>query len=309
MRDQIEKQLAALQRQGVIDLWHDRCIEPGQDFNQLIDDHINQDEIILLLVSSDFIHSNYCYEIEMQRAMERHEAGDAVVIPVILRACDWMPLPFGKLLALPEDGKPIRQWADPDEAMLQVAQGVRKAATRLQKATSVPASNSGYQQGPSILVPEPNSGPRSSNMRLAKAFTQRDKDRFKDETFDYVAKFIENSLAELSQRNPGYEGAFKRVDANRFFATIYRDGKDMARATYFTGGGFFGNGINYVQGETAGSNSTNETLSVDADEQSVFLTATGMATFGSDRGRKLSQEGAAEYLWDLLIGPLQQHRY
>lgn len=306
MRDQVEKQLAALKRQGVIAVWHDRCIEPGQDFAQQIDDHINQDEIILLLVSSDFIHSSYCYEIEMQRAMERHEAGEAIVIPVILRACDWTPLVFGKLQAVPEDGKPIKQWADPDEALLQVVQGVRKAASRWQKGAAARPSNTGYPSVVSRPVPNSDPGPRSSNMRLAKAFTQRDKDRFKDETFEYVAKFIENSLAALSQRNPGYEGVFKRVDANRFFATIYRDGKDVARATYFTGGSFFGDGINYKQGETSGSNSVNETLTVEADEQAVFLKSTGMPTFGADRDRKLSQEGAAEYLWDLLIGPLQQ---
>lgn len=307
LRDQIEKQLSALKRQGVIATWHDRHIRAGEEFAQVIDDHINHDEIILLLVSSDFIASDYCYEIEMQRAMERHQAGDAIVIPVILRACDWHATPFGKLLAVPRDGKPIKQWPDVDEAMLQVAQAVRQAATRWQKpALAVEGVVS--PKPPSIenqVQPDPSS-PRSSNLRLAKTFTQRDKDRFKDETFDYVARFIENSLAELTTRNPGYEGAFKRIDANRFFATIYHDGKVAGRATYFTGGGHFGNGINYVQGETTASNSTNETLGVDADDQSLFLRCHGMASLGAGRERKLTQEGAAEYLWALLIEPLQR---
>lgn len=307
MRDQVEKQLKALQRQGVIELWHDRRIEPGQDFAQQIDSHINEDEIILLLVSSDFISSNYCYEIEMQRAMERHHGEEAIVIPVILRACDWQSLPFGKLQAVPEDGKPIKQWADIDEALLQVTIGVKKAAKRWQDPVE-PAFTHGAPAPPAPQegVPRPAAVPRSSNLGLAKSFTQRDKDRFKDETFEFVAKFIENSLDELSARNPGYEGLFKRVDANRFFATIYRDGKDVARATYFTGGGHFGSGINYVQGEAAGSNSMNESLTVEADDQAMFFRAMGMATFGADRERKLSQEGAAEYLWGLLIEPLQQ---
>ncbi|TDK26186.1 toll/interleukin-1 receptor domain-containing protein [Luteimonas aestuarii] len=304
-RDQIEKQLSALQRQGVIEVWHDRRIEPGQDFAQQIDDHVNQDEIILLLVSSDFIHSSYCYEIEMQRAMERHAAGEAVVIPVILRACDWTSLPFGKLQAVPEDGKPIKQWADPDEAMLQVVKGVRKAASRWLKAPVEQPTPPAYAVSSSAAHGK-TPGPRSSNLRLAKSFTERDKDRFKDETFEYVAKFNENSLAELTDRNPGYEGVFKRVDANRFFATIYRDGKDVARATYFTGGGILGEGINYRQGETTESSSTNETLTVEADDQAIFMKAMGMPMLGSERDRKLSQEGAAEYLWSLLIEPLQR---
>ncbi len=308
MRDQIEKQLSTLKRQGVIETWHDRKIEPGQDFAQSIDDHINQDQIILLLVSSDFIASNYCYEIELERAMERHNAGEAIVIPVILRACDWHPLSFGKLQAVPRDGKPIKQWPDVDEAMLQVAQAVRQAAVRWQKP-SAPGPASRAVPAAEARPRSASLAPRSSNLRLAKAFTQRDKDRFKDETFEYIAKFMENSLAELTERNPDYEGVFKRIDANRFFATVYHGGKDVARATYFTGGGFFGNGINYVQGETTASNSTNETLTVDADEQAMFLKSSGAMTFGSDREQKLSQEGAAEHMWGLLIKHLQERSY
>lgn len=305
MRDQIEKQLSTLKRQGVIETWHDRHIRAGEEFAQAIDAHINQDQIILLLVSPDFIASDYCYEIEMQRAMERHLAGEATVIPVILRVCDWHPTPFGKLQAVPRDGKAIKQWPDMDEAMLQVAKAVRQAAERWQTPASAVAGGQAKRVPQATLDPA-STGPRSSNLRLAKNFTQRDKDRFKDETFEYIARFIENSLSELAERNPGYEGVFKRVDANRFFATIYHDGKDVARATYFTGGGVFGSGINYVQGETTGSNSYNETLTVDADEQAMFLKSLGMARIGSDREQKLSPQGAGEYFWELLIGPLQR---
>lgn len=104
LRNQLEKQLAMLRRQGVIETWHDRRIGAGENIDQAIDAHINSDEIILLLVSPDFIASDYCYEIEMKRAMERHLAGEAIVIPVILRPCDWHHAPFGKLNASPRDG-------------------------------------------------------------------------------------------------------------------------------------------------------------------------------------------------------------
>ncbi len=134
LRDQLEKQLSMLKRQGVIDTWHDRRVGAGQEIVYEIDEHINRDDIILLLVSADFLTSDYCYDIEMKRAMERHEAGEAIVIPIILRACDWLHAPFGKLNAVPRDGKPITQWADIDEALLQVAKAVRKAAARWHKA-------------------------------------------------------------------------------------------------------------------------------------------------------------------------------
>src|SRR5580704_13739721 len=135
LRDKLEKQLAILTRQGVIETWHDRRIGAGQNIDQAIDEHINSDEIILLLVSADFLASDYCYDVEMKRAMERHRVGEAIVIPVILRACDWHHAPFANLNATPRDGKPITQWPDIDEAFLQVAKAVRKAAESLADAT------------------------------------------------------------------------------------------------------------------------------------------------------------------------------
>ena len=306
LRDQLEKQLAMLKRQGVIETWHDRRIGAGQELSQVIDEHINTDDIILLLVSPDFIASDYCYDIEMKRALERHDAGEAIVIPVILRACDWHHAPFGKLLAAPRDGKPVTQWPDRDEAFLQVAKAVRDAAGRFSATNDPvevgrPTSKAPIAQG-DVTASRPS--PRSSNLRLSKTFTHRDKDQFKADTFEYMARYFENSLAELEARDPGYQGTFRRVDANRFFATIYKDGKDVARATVYLGGML--GAINYLQGETTSSNSSNESLSVDADDQMLFLTSMGMSSFGREREQKLTQEGAAELLWGLVIHPLQQ---
>ena len=305
LRDQLEKQLAMLKRQGVIDTWHDRRIGAGANIEHAIDEHINSDEIILLLVSPDFIASDYCYEIEMKRAMERHAVSNAIVIPVILRACDWHYAPFGKLNATPRDGKPINQWPDTDEAFLQVAKAVRGAVESLSKRTSPPTAQ---PRAPTVPVPIPavETGPRSSNLRLAKTFTQRDKDQFQAEAFDFITRFFENSLAELGERNSGIEGSFRRVDANRFFATIYKNGKDMARCTIYLGGGAFGGGINYIQGHASDSNSLNESLSIQADDQAMYLRPMGMAFMGCERDPKLSLEGGAEFFWGMLIRPLQQ---
>lgn len=305
LRDQLEKQLAMLKRQGVIETWHDRRIPAGQDIDRAIDDHVNSDEIILLLVSADFLASDYCYEIEMARAMQRHEAGEAVVIPVILRACDWHHAPFGKLNATPRDGKPITQWPDIDEAFLQVAQAVRAAAMSFLGA----AEPTSVRREQTVLHTRQRLqaiGPRSSNLRVAKTFSQRDKDQFQVDTFEFIARFFENSLTELAARNPGFEGVFRRVDANRFFATIYDHGKDVARATIYMGGDRFTSGINYVNGETTQSGSMNECLTVQADDQTLYFSSLGLASFGRDREQKLSQDGAAELFWDILIRPLQR---
>jgi TIR domain len=306
LRDQLEKQLSLLKRQGIIDVWHDRRIGAGEDFADQIDRHIESDDIILLLVSSDFLDSDYCYEKEMMRAMERHHTGEAIVIPVILRACDWHGAPFGKLNASPPDGRPVTQYPDRDQALLEVAKAVRAAAEKLGKKSS--STRIAAARAPLTAVPATAPAiQRSSNLRLAKQFAERDKDIFKVESFEFLAKFFENSLTELSQRNPGIETNYRRIDANRFSAVVYKDGKSVSRCTVFMGDRNTFGGIAYSSSETTASNAYNECLTTEADEQSMFLHGMGMPMQRGDVS-KLSQEGAAEYYWSLLIGPLQQRQ-
>ena len=101
LRQQLENHLAILRRQGIITDWHDRKISAGREWEGEIDEHLNTARIILLLISSDFIASDYCYDVEMRRAIERHEAEEARVIPVILRPVIWEEAPFGHIQALP----------------------------------------------------------------------------------------------------------------------------------------------------------------------------------------------------------------
>src|ERR1051326_2313187 len=130
---ELEKHLQPLKRQGVIDVWHDRQISAGSEWEREIDAHLNSAHIILLLVSPDFMMSSYCYSKEMTRAMERHERGEACVIPVILRPVYWQDAPFGKLRALPTDAKAVasRHWYSLDEAFYAVMQGIRAAVQKL----------------------------------------------------------------------------------------------------------------------------------------------------------------------------------
>jgi hypothetical protein len=131
LRNELEKHLAMLKRQGVIDTWHDRKIDAGQDVHEEISEYLGKADIILLLVSADFLASDYCYDIEMRRALERHQRGEARIIPVILRPCEWQRAPFGRLVATPTDGKPITRFPNPDDAFLEVTQAIRKAAEKL----------------------------------------------------------------------------------------------------------------------------------------------------------------------------------
>src|ERR1700687_1361728 len=131
LRDRLEEHLSLLRRDGVIRNWHDRKITAGAEWAGRIDRHINSKDIILLLISASFLASDYCYDVEMKRAMERHEKREARVISVILRPVDWKGSPFANLQVLPTDAKPIAKWPDRDEGFKDVAIGLRKVVEEL----------------------------------------------------------------------------------------------------------------------------------------------------------------------------------
>jgi len=127
LRDKLATHLSTLQRQGVIRQWHDRQIGAGTEWEGQINHHLETAHIILLLISADFIASDYCFDKEVKQAMERHEVGEARVIPVVLRPVDLDGIVFNKLQTLPTDRKPITTWKNQDEAFLNVVKGIRTA--------------------------------------------------------------------------------------------------------------------------------------------------------------------------------------
>lgn len=305
-RDQLEKHLASLRHEGLIESWHDRCIRAGARLDAEIDQQINAADVILLLVSSSFLNSRYCYTIEMKRALERRAAGEADVVPVIVRACDWQSTPSGELMAVPKDGKAVTSWPNYDEAYTDVAWQVRRLVQqRHQQGSGTAQVATTAWQTPQVPHPA-STAPRSSNLRLKKEFNDLDADRFLTETFDFLARFFEASLQELQARNPGVTGQFRRVDANTFTAAIYQQGRRTSECSvHLGGGGFRSNGISYSSDTSARGNSFNEMVSVKNDDQAMYLKALGMASYGSNR-QNLTQEGAAELFWSMLIGRLQQ---
>ncbi len=302
-RDQLEKHLASLKHQGLIDSWHDRRILAGTEVGQEIDQQLEQADVILLLISASFLASPYCYGIEMRRAMERHAANEATVIPVIIRPCHWQSSPFGSLLAVPRDGKPITTWANFDEAYTDVAQQVRKVVERGTSRVASPARRPDTTREQTIAPPaRPLS--RSSNMRLLKTFTEADKDDFLHDAFEFLAEFFNGSLQELRARHPDTECRFRRIDANTFTATIYRSGNRQAECAINLGGGVRRGSITYSSDASSRGNSFNEELSVQHDDQALFLKPLGMSFHGASDA-KLSVEQAAEHFWGILISSLQ----
>lgn len=296
-RSELEIHLASLKREGLIEVWHDRRIDAGNEFDREISENLERADIVLLLVSAYFINSDYCHEIEMRRAMERHDSGEARVIPVVVHPCDWHHAPFGKLQATPTDGKPISKHANFHDAYLDIVKSVR-AAIEARPRISEPhrASRLGEETTGRGVV----SHPRSSNLRVVKRLSDRDRDLFRDSSFRYISNYVETSLAELKRRNPELEYTFTIVDSKTFTCVIYTHGQRRSGCRVIMGSTF--GDIAYSMDEASARGSVNEWLSIEHDGHAAFLKP-GMR---ESKESMLTQEGAAEHFWSILVEPLQR---
>ena len=133
LQKELNEHLASLERIGLISPWHDREINAGVEWKGKIDERLDSADLILLLISSSFINSEYCYEKEMRRALERHKQGKACVIPIILRPCRWEHLPIKELQILPKDALPVTKWQRIDDAFNNVVTEIQRAVEDLQR--------------------------------------------------------------------------------------------------------------------------------------------------------------------------------
>ena len=268
-RNELEIHLSMLKRSKVIGTWHDRRITAGSELDGSISSALDNADVILLLISPYFLDSDYCYEVEMKRAMQRHESGEAIVIPVILHPCDWQESVFGKLMATPTDGKPVSKHTNLHDAFLDITNAIKNSIQQLNKKSDS-ATGKERNQKPHNISSEYEGAsrlddfPRSSNLRVRKEFSEQDKHDFIDDTFEYISKFFEGSLQELCSRNAELSYRYKRIDSEHFSAAIYRSGQSVSECRIWIGGGrhFMGD-IMYSSDSRASDNTCNDSISVE----------------------------------------------
>ncbi|MEM7248235.1 MAG: SUMF1/EgtB/PvdO family nonheme iron enzyme [Acidobacteriota bacterium] len=203
LREELEAHLALLRRTGMLEAWTDRKILPGDEWKGEIHDALEAAELVLLLVSADFVASDYCFDVEMGRALERHAAGEARVVPIIVRPCEWHQSDIGKLQAVPQDGKPVTTWSNRDEAWLNVAQRLRG----LLKSGVVPGGGGGASGGARPKPEHQDDGDRDRSERLRELRKSRAELRTKGEStaeLDAQIKQVKHEQRARPQLPPGY---------------------------------------------------------------------------------------------------------
>lgn len=310
LRNELEKHLSPLKRTGKNTTWHDRRIVPGQEFENQIDHYFSQADIILLLISSDFIASDYCYQVEMTNALERHKRGEAVVIPVILRECAWHQLPFGSIMAATIDGKAISRFATHDEGYVQVAEAVSRAIANLEAKKPQQSVHAAAPVNPMRQAADTVFTPRSSNLSLPKSFTDLDKDRARHEGFGYIARYFANSLDELKKRYAGLDVDFHRSDADSFTCAVYINGSKVGQCGIWCSNQHHGMGdICYSQDHVV-RNSYNECLNLADNGQTLgFRALMGGFRSGNSSEELLTNEGMSEHLWVMFFGVIKQRMF
>ncbi len=313
-RNELQKHLMSLQHQGIVESWYDRRIVAGEQWANCIDDELRRADMILLLVSSDFIASRYCYELEMTEALARHESREAVVMPVILRPCHWEGLPFGKLQAATRDGKPAEKYPSLDDAFLEITKSIETVAKRLATQSigtiATPSTTLGFlgNIGTTQSAHRESSLPRSSNLAITKTFSDHDRDTFVIAAFNHIASLFEGSLEELKQRNPEVNIRFERVNTRSFEAAIYLNGKQISKCGIWLGNSFASRGSSSLIYSNSGlgqGNSYNESMSVKDNGNMLGLEPMGMSMSQSLK-QPLTNQGAAEYYWSMFFKPMQQ---
>lgn len=308
LRHELDKHLIMLKRQNLVDVWTDHCIRPGEALDAAISDGLEASSVILLLVSVDFLASDYCYSVELERALQKQLNGEAAVVPVILRPCEWHHSPLGKLKAIPADGKPVVKWQTLDDAFLDVVKSLRRMLSEnANDAKPIPPQKTSAPAArpirPIDTPAEAYKAPRSSNLSLPKVFTDEERYTFIYDAFGYIQNYFEASLKELSARNRGITTHMNPESARGFSVTIFREGKRKAGCFIRVTALHQSPGIAYSNNEQAIENSYNEMLTAADDRYALHLQPM-MGIFSRDVNHKLTEEGAAEHLWSMLISAL-----
>ena len=287
--DRLHTHLAMLRREGSIVEWYDREILAGGDIGREISEKLEECDLFLPLVSPDFLASDYCIKKEMTRALERHDASEVLVVPIIIEPCDWTASPLKKLKALPRDAKPVTEWTNQNNAFVDVVTALRRVLTEDEDRTA----------GKNVVDTATSFGRAGEEprYRVKRDFDEIDRSDFRNEAFAAIRNYFLDAVAEIDSVE-GLRGRFVSIGPQSFSCTVVNRAMDRGTAHITvharTGNASFGD-IYYSFSENASENTANGGFSIECDEYDLFLKNNMFAS--AERDERLTAQGAAELLW------------
>ncbi len=289
--ERLHKHLAQLQRDGSLSGWYDREIQAGGHLDAEIEVELKNAHIFLACVSPDYIASSYCYDKELQTALERESNGNLAVVPVIFEPCEWLETPLQKFKAVPRDGKAVSEHTNPNVALLDVATELRRLASSL----ALNVETKAMPVAAEALVADESA---SSRYRIKRDHDELHKRDFVETSFNEIYKFFESSVSEITGV-ADIEARLNSVSADHFSCTIINRGLRRGFETLHVRRGGSWGAIDILYGERNSTSTSNGGFSVDADEYQLYLKPTMFSL--SQMEKRVTAREAAQMLWDDLL--------
>lgn len=290
--DRLHVHLASLRRDKLIQQWFDREILAGADLDRQISEQLETSDIFLLLVSPDFLASDYCIDRELARALERHDEGTARVIPVIIEPCDWKMSKLGNLKAVPQDGKPVSEWTNTNNAYLDIVSEIRRIlkdplphSTMVSLPDEIGQKNATYTRG----------------YRLKKSFDKIDIIEYRESAFRQMKEYFSQSVQELNSIE-NLKGRFHDISTSSFGCIVVNRLNNQGTAHFTVHLGDSGGGLSdiyYSFSENSPRNSANGGFSVANDDYELYLVADMFGLQGN--ATKMTPRSAADVLWTKFV--------
>lgn len=289
--ERLNVHLAVLKKERQIDVWYDHEILAGSDIDCEISEKLESSDLILLLVSPDFLASDYCTNKEMSRALERHHSGDARVVPIILEPCDWINSPLGRLKALPKDARPISAWNNKNDAFTDVVQELRRILNTEKSCFTSHEESTKVAEFEEFLTPQ-----NKTDYRVKREFNVIDVSCFRDDTFRIIADYFEQSAVDIGGL-PDVSARFVHRSSTCFVCTVINSRLTHGTAHITVRLANEGQGLgdlSYSFRENASANEANGMYFIQSDDYELFLK---FWMDSGERDEKLSPVMVAQELW------------
>ncbi|MFC4212658.1 toll/interleukin-1 receptor domain-containing protein [Pedobacter lithocola] len=294
--ERLKVHLAQMKRENMIDEWTDKEIHAGSSLENEINGALASSQIFLALVSPDYLASNYCFEKEFEAALQLQEEGELIIVPIIVEHCEWQKTPFGKLKAIPKDGKPISDYTNPNNAFLTVVDELRRL---IETKPQVYISD----DKPSNEVAVPSS---KRNYKVKKTFSEVDKVNFIEASFKYILAYFKSSVDEINDVE-NIQARFLKQDNSSFSCLISNRAnvKDSYLAVSLVNKGqtHFGD-LQYAFSDRVNESSIHldKLFNIGFDEYELFWISHNAYGFQRQRDEvQLTAVGVAEIIWNNFI--------
>ena len=287
--------------EGLIEIWHDGQIVPGEEWDSKIRGELSAADVIIFCVSADLLATDYVQHVEIPKAIARQEQGKATVIPVIFKNCDWQNHALGKFQAIPAKGRSVQDHLQEDDIWTEVTSAVRNAVRSRQETVDHNRTVSSAQEAPPATWDQP-SGAMPVTLSDFGHASDLEQDDFIQSTFSTVLNYFENSLKNLKNANPGCETRLRKLSEDAFEAGVYVNGKRRSFCGVFI---HERNRIAYFNNGVGNRSTMNENLSLVRGERGPrlkwhALMRAGHHTTETDTSEMDPRE-AAVYFWSIFV--------